>query len=285
MAYTCNLCGSYVGGISCPTCEQTNLLKKSVAQQKEFFDSSEHQRIQNQKQTDFEERVRFAARAEEDLLAKHSALLDEMQAEIEQKIKESFSEIALLIQTNTDESISSVIEDFCKNTNKDWNPIALSESGGNFMPARAEIYRKYFTDYILNNPQKASVIAIAKSIFEKHCKSAKEISDAHNAINKKNETIKQEREQAENALTDAANAELAAAKKIREEKSKKVAHFFMMICVVLSYLNFKDSHFLYGFLFAIGAIVCWFTAWIIGADSHDSSDNSFSEGFIKGLKG
>lgn len=283
MAYTCNFCGTYVSGWKCSTCEQTELLKKSTEQQRQFAEQQNDLMERSRRDAAYEARMNREMQEEQAERAERKARAAQMEAELESWIKQIFAEVALLIQTNTTETVGQKVEEFINKANAELSSETYETTGGIFTPKFASYFRNNLTDYILNNPAKAAEIAIAKQIFESHAKTAKEIWNANEAREAENRRIEEEQEKAEQAIKD---ADAAAIEVVDLEKKKKARYgclFFVFLGVIVSYIEFSDGNLLRGLLCVLGVIFFGFLAWALKPDVTQEDIDSVVGGFVKGL--
>lgn len=278
MAYTCSNCGTtYASGWKCTNCEQNQLLKQSMEQQNDMMERS-------RRDAAYEARMNREMQEEQAEEARLQTIIKQLEMEKEEILKNRFAEIVLLIQTNTVETIGEAFEAFCKQENEKLSAKYLSESGGIFTPEYAKSYRRYFSDYILNNPAKAPEIAVVKQIFESHAKTAKEVWDVNEAREAENRRIREEQERAEQAIKDEADAVTDAEKQVLWKKAQYGAYFFMVMCAILAYSKFQESSLFTALLFAVGAFIFALVAWVCGGDENEAGSNAYLNGFVKGMK-
>ena len=279
MAYTCSSCGTtYASGWKCTNCEQNQLLKHSMEQQHDMMERS-------RRDAAYEARMNREMQEEQAERAERKARAAQMEAELESWIKQIFAEIALLIQTNTTETVGQKVEEFINKANAELSAETYETTGGIFTPKFASYFRNNLTDYILNNPAKAAEIAIAKQIFESHAKTAKEIWNANEAREAENRRIEEEQERAEQAIKDEADAVTDAEKQVLWKKAQYGAYFFMVMLAFVAYIKFKESSVFTALLCAVGAFLFALFAWVCsGDDDYEAGSNAYLKGFVKGMK-
>ena len=279
MAYTCSSCGTtYASGWKCTNCEQNQLLKQSMEQQTDLMERS-------RRDAAYEARMNREMQEEQAERAERKARAAQMEAELESWIKQIFAEVALLIQTNTTETVGQQVEEFINKANAELSAETYETTGGIFTPKFASYFRNNLTDYILNNPAKAAEIAIAKQIFESHAKTAKEIWNANEAREAENRRIEEEQEKAEQAIKDEADAVTDAEKQVLWKKAQYGAYFFMVMLAFVAYIKFKESSVFTALLCAVGAFIFALFAWVCsGDDDYEAGSNAYLKGFVKGMK-
>ena len=277
MAYTCSSCGTtYASGWKCTSCEQNQLLKQSMEQQNDLME-------RNRRDAAYEARMNREMQEEQAEREMLQDALVKMKAEHEDFYKQKFSDIVLLIQTNTAMTIGEKFEEYCRQEDELLIGKPLSEMGGQFIPNNAKIYRKHFTDYILNNPAKAAEIAIVKTIFESKATIAKEKYDAYEEREeqrKREERIEKEAKEAEDRAT---YAETEVVSLEQKKKARYGCFFFVLLFVVISYIEFADGNLMKGLLSLLGVMFFGFGAWALGPNVTQEDIDSVVGGFVKGL--
>ena len=260
MSGTCSSCGGYFSGWKCTNCEQTELMKKSIQQQQDLAEK-------NKRAADYEARMNREMQEEQAERAAMQAQVAQMEAGLESTAKQMFAEIALLIQTNTTETIGNKVEGFFKQVNSMLDVETYEKTGGILTPKCSKYFRNYFTDYILSNGGKAAEIAIAKEIFESHAKTALEIWQANEAQEEKRKLQQAQLENEEQLARDEVNAIAAADDKQQRRHAMYGCYFFIVLLGLVSYIEFQESKNFVGFLCAIGAFGFFGMAMYLSLDN------------------
>ncbi len=267
MANTCGSCGAYLSGWKCTNCEQTELMKKSIQQQREIATQQQEQAAKNKRAADYEARMNREMQEEQAERAAMQAQVAQMEAGLENTAKQIFAEIALLIQTNTTETIGNKVDGFFKQVNSTLDVETYEKTGGILTPKCAKYFRNHFTDYILSNGGKAAEIAIAKEIFESHAKTALEIWQANEAQEEKRKLQQAQLENEEQLARDEVNAIAATDEKAQRRHAMYGSYFFVVLLGFSSYIKFQESQNFVGFLCAIGAFGSFGMAMYLSLDN------------------